>query len=283
MIELIKHFDNWVFIYPEEMEKVFDEYWEALNFLDFNEKECQKRLRSIIKKFPESHMDAYVHISISYRNQKKIDESLHYALTAYLIGKNAFPKEFDLKEDEILWIDLNNRPFLRACQNLGLEYQHLKNYKRAIELYNENLLYNKNDNQGIRYLLLECYLESKDYKGFKNLLDRYNDDYSVEFLYGKVIYDILQNKGENAMELVAKAVECNKHIPSELAKDKHYKPDPYRIPGEPNFDAGIPIGSIQQSYEYWARNKKTLSSKKIREFFLKYVNLNQNQLNESLH
>ena len=162
---------------------------------------------------------------------------------------------------------MDNRPFLRACQNLGLEYQHRKNFKRAIALYKENLSYNKNDNQGIRYLLLDCYLETKDYTEFKKILDKYDDDYSVEFLYGRVIYDVLKNNGKEAMNLLSDAVMCNKHVIIELAKDKHIEPEPYRIPGEPNFNAGIPIGSIQQAYDYWSRNKKTLNLKIIRDFF----------------
>ncbi len=269
-LRLVKYYDEWKFVFPKEMDSVFDEYWEAFDFLDYDEKECQRRLKKIIKQFPESHLDAYNHISISYRNQRKTAESFHYALTSYLLGKNAFPKEFNEKKDEILWIDVDNRPFLRACQSLGLEYQYRKNFKRAIEIFKENLNYNKNDNQGIRYLLLECYLESKNYIEFKKLLDNYGDDYSVEFLYGQVIYDLLENKGQNSMDLVAKAIECNKHIPTELAKEKHIKPEPHRIPGEPHFDTGIPIGSIQQAYEYWERNKKTLNLKLVRDFF-KYV------------
>lgn len=266
-LKLIKHYDEWKFISSQEMETIFDEYWEAIDFLGYDEKECQKRLRKIINKFPESHLDAYNHISISYRNQRKITESFQYALTSYLIGKNAFPKDFNETEDKILWIDMDNRPFLRACQNLGLEYQYRKNYSRAIEIYKENLSYNENDNQGIRYLLLECYLDNKNYDEFNSLLNRYEDDYSVEFLFGKVIYDIIKNKGKNSFDLLTKAIECNKYIATELAKDKHIEPQPHRIPGEPNFDAGIPLGSIQQAYEYWNRNKKTLNLKLIKDFF----------------
>lgn len=265
-LRLVKHYDEWKFIFPREMDAVFDEYWAAFDFLDYNEKECQRRLKKIIKQFPESHLDAYNHISISYRNQRKTTESFHYALTSYLLGKNAFPKEFNPKKDKILWVDLENRPFLRACQILGLEYQYRKNFKRAIDLFSENLNFNEDDNQGIRYLLLECYLDLKDYVGFKNLLDKY-EDYSVEFLYGRVIYALIKNNGQNSMNLISKAIECNKHVLTELSKEKHIKPEPRRIPGEPNFDAGIAIGSIQQAYDYWERNKKTMELKLIRDYF----------------
>ncbi|WP_031425444.1 hypothetical protein [Flavimarina sp. Hel_I_48] len=272
-LKLVKYYDDWRFNFPKEMDKVFDEYWEAIDFLDYDENECQKRLQKIISNFSECHLDAYTHVSISYRNQKKVTQSFHYALTSYLLGKNAFPKEFDEKNDRIIWSNMDNRPFLRACQNLGLEYQYRKDFSRTIELYRENLSYNENDNQGIRYLLLECYLELKDYKEFKNLLDKYDGDYIVEFFYGRVIYDILKNNGKEAMDLLTEAAKCNKHVVMELAKEKHIEPDPHRIPGAPNFNAGIPIGSIQQAYDYWSTNKKTLNLKIIRDFF-KYAKKN---------
>ena len=123
---LINDMDHWIFSYPEEMEEAFDEFWEAFDFLDHDEAECQKRFKKIIKKYPEAYIDAYNYMSISSRNQGKTHESLHYALTAYLLGKSCFPPEFKQGEDQILWGHIENRPFLRSCQIMGLEYEYRK-------------------------------------------------------------------------------------------------------------------------------------------------------------
>lgn len=271
-MKLIKYYNDWKFIYPKGMDEVFDEYMEAIEYLGSDEKECQKRLKKIINQFPESHLDAYNHLSISLRNQNKTDESLHFALLSYSLGKNAFPKEFNENTDEISWLDMDNRPFLRACQILGLEFQFRKNINRAIELYEENLKYNPNDNQGIRYLLLECYFLNKDFENIKKLFDKYNDDYSVEFLYGRLIYDILKNQGKLIEELIFDAKKCNKYVIYELAKDLHIKPESHILLwGE--MSEGNSVGSIQEAYEYWNRNKKILNLKKIKEFF-KYAEKN---------
>ncbi len=59
----------------------------------------------------------------------------------------------------------------------------------------------------------------------------------------------------------------NSFFIDEMKKGKHIKPAPYRIPGEPFFDEVIPIGSVQQAYEYWNRNKDFYNNKKIIEYF----------------
>lgn len=271
-MKLIKYYDKWKFVYPKEMEEVFEQYWDAIELLGYDEKECQKRLKKIVRQFPESHLDAYNHLSLSFRNQNKATESLQYALISYLLGKNAFPKEFNENNDKISWLEMDNRPFLRSCQTLGLEFQQRNKTNRAIELFEENLKYNPNDNQGIRYLLLECHLQNKNFEKVKNLLDKYEGDYSVEFLYGRLVYDILTNQGKCTDELIIDAKKCNKHVISELAKDIHIEPEPHVLPSGEILE-GIGVNSTQEAYEYWCRNKKILNLKKIKGFF-KYAEKN---------
>lgn len=123
-------------------------------------------------------------------------------------------------------------------------------------MYKENLTLNENDNQGIRYLLLETLLASNDYKQARQLLNKYSDDYSIEFKFGSVVLGILENKIEQADKTLIEAVKINKFFVDEVTKSKHIQPPPLKFPIEPNFDAGISVGSIQQAYDYWTRNKE---------------------------
>jgi len=70
-----------------------------------------------------------------------------------------------------------------------------------------------------------------------------------------------------ADKLLQKAINTNRYFVTEASKSRHIKPPPHRIPGEPFFDAGIPIGSIQQAYEYWFRNRELYSNKKVIAYF----------------
>ncbi len=266
---LVKYSDNeWEFKFPPEIsnEKNHDIFWNAVEMLDYDDAAAEKVFKSLIAKFP-FFIDAYNHLSIAFSNQKKEFESFITAEKAYQIGKDCFPKEFDKKKDRLIWSCLDNRPFLRSCQILGLELQLKGSHEKAITLYDEILRLNDNDNQGARFLKLECLFAIKNLKAVRSLLDKLSDDWSIETTYGRVALEVLSGNIEIADDYLEIALGANKFLPDEIIKDKHKAPLPHRIPGEPFFGAGIPIGSIQQAFEYWKRNKNLYKDKKIIEFF----------------
>jgi len=273
---LQKYQDNeWEFVYPITIdnEETYNEYWKGVELLDYDDKAAEIIFKRLISKNPY-YIDAYNHLSISFRNQDKIFESLLTAEKSYRLGKDCFPSEFNIKRDKLIWPVLENRPFLRACQIFGLECQYHKDYSTAIDIYKENLRLNENDNQGIRYLLLEVYFASKDFTQARKLLNTNSSDWSIEFKFGLVTLEVIEGNIENADKYLDTAVETNKFFIDEVIKTKHAPPPPFRIPGEPNFDAGIPIGSVQQAYDYWERNKILYKSKKVMEYYKERKNLN---------
>ncbi|MBL4879802.1 MAG: hypothetical protein JKX82_00625 [Oleispira sp.] len=146
-----------------------DDYYHSVEQIDIDEDLAQIGLNRIIKKFPDCHIDAYNHLSISYRNQDKTEKALQYAITAYMIGLDSFPVSFNHNEDKLKWLILENRPFLRSLQILGLEFMRRNELVRAESLFLKLMLYNPNDNQGIRYLLTEIYHHTKQNKKLKAL------------------------------------------------------------------------------------------------------------------
>jgi len=260
--------NEWEFVYPNSIdnEKTYNEFWEGVELLDYDDTKAEKIFKGLIAKHP-FYIDAYNHLSISFRNQNKTFESLLTAEKSYNIGKQCFPNEFNPKTDKLIWSILENRPFLRACQTYGLECQAHKDYSTAIEIFNENLLLNDNDNQGIRYLLLEIYFVKKDLQATREIIEKFKDDYSIEFMFGAVSLEIMENNFDKADNILKEAVKINKFFIAEIIKDKHQAPPPFRLPGEPNYNAGIPIGSIQQAYDYWLRNKELYKTKKIQDYY----------------
>jgi tetratricopeptide (TPR) repeat protein len=266
---LIKYSDNyWEFKFPSEFfnEKNNNTFWDAVEMLGYDDQTAEIIFKFLINKFP-FFIDAYNHLSIAFRNQKKDFESYITAEKAYKIGKECFSKEFDITKDKLIWSCLDNRPFLRSCQIFGLESQLKGDYEKAVELYDEILRLNENDNQGVRFLKLECLFAIKNYTLVRQLLDKLSDDWSIETTYGRVVLEIISDNIELAEKSLPSALKSNRFLPDEIIKGKHKAPPPHRIPGEPIFDAGIPIGSIQQAYEYWNRNKKLFKDKKIIDFF----------------
>lgn len=261
------HENEWEFIFPPSIdnEQIYNEYWEGVELLEYDDFAAEQIFKKIIKQHPY-HIDAYNHLSLAFKNQKKTFESFLTAEKAYMLGKSCLPKEFKPKH-KLRWSTLDNRPFLRSCQILGLEYQDRKQFKEAMQLYSEILGYNNEDHQGVRYLLLECLFALKDYINANKLLKKHKDDWGIDFVYGRLLLAIINDEKNKMESLLSDAVKCNKFVPQEISKSKHTAPPPFRIPGEPYFDAGIPIGSIQEAYEYWKRNKSILNDKRIKSFF----------------
>ncbi|MGB6154076.1 MAG: hypothetical protein WBG48_18975 [Pricia sp.] len=167
---------DWRFYFPEEMVSVMDDYYESVEQIDHDEDLAQIGLNKIIKVFPECHIDAYNHLSVSNRNQSKTEQALQYAITAYIIGMDAFPISFNHNNDKLIWLILENRPFLRSLQILGLEFMRRRDLVRAESLFLKLILYNPNDHQGIRYLLAEVYHYAKEKRKLKALEKEYSGE-----------------------------------------------------------------------------------------------------------
>lgn len=167
---------DWRFYFPEEMVSVMDDYYESVEQIDYDEDLAQIGLNRIIKRFPECHIDAYNHLSISNRNQSKTEQALQYAITGYMIGMDSLPVSFNHNEDKLIWLILENRPFLRSLQILGLEFMRRRDLVRAENLFLKLISYNPNDNQGIRYLLAEIYHHTMRKRKLKALEKRYSEE-----------------------------------------------------------------------------------------------------------
>ena len=268
---------EWEFVFPSDIdnEKVYNKFYGAVELLDYDDITAERIFKEIILKYP-FHIDAYNHLSIAFRNQKKRFESFLTAEKAYLLGKNLFPMEFKVGLDRLRWSFLNNRPFLRACATFGLECQDKKDYNRALGIYQEILQFNKDDHQGIRYLVLECLFAQKKFHQAEEFLKSHSKERSLEFSYGRVIIEVLNHKKSKAIEILKEAIKCNPFVLEEIQKVKHFAPPPFRLPGEPFLDAGNPLGTVQEAFEYWKRNKSVLNSKEVQEFFLSIIPMQVN-------
>lgn len=253
--------NEWEFVFPLKMQAVSEDFWDAVELIDNDIVNAEKNLKKIITKFPY-HIDAYNHLSIVFSNQKKYFESQITAEKAYNIGKECFKNNFDFENGKIRWVGLNNRPFLRSCQILGLEYQRIKEYDKALSLYEEALKYNPNDNQGLRSSALECHFLKKDFLNVKNLLDKYSDDYSIDFLVAKVIINITDNNNNLAIKNLEEVKKQNKYIVKVIKKENiKSEKDEFRS----NF--GIAVGSLQEAEDYYKRNSTIFKLKKVADFF----------------
>lgn len=256
------HENEWEFVFPPSIdnEETYNEYYEGVELLDYDDTAAEQTFKKIIKMHPY-HIDAYNHLSLAFKNQKKTFESFLTAEKAYMLGKLCLPKEFKQGKHKLSWANLDNRPFLRSCQIFGLEYQGKKQYHEAIHYYTEILDYNEGDNQGARYLLLQCLFAIKDYEAVSRFLSKHNEDWGIDFIYGKLLLAIINNDKATLKPLLTNAIKRNRFVPSEIIMSKHIAPVDFHIAD------GFALGSEQEAYEYWRSNKAILSDKRIKLFF----------------
>jgi hypothetical protein len=123
---------------------------------------------------------------------------------------------------------------------------------------------NEGDNQGIRYLLMEAYMASGNYKAAREHLKKNKEYPSMEFRFGEIVLDVLDDKIADADRKLPAAMKENRYVVDELAKEKHTPP-----PSDKDLEmyGGILQGSEQQAYLYWESNKELFAIPKVIEYF----------------
>lgn len=246
LVEIMEN--DWIVSYPKCVNENFEEYWDAVELMNSNPKTAEKGLKKIIENCPKGHIDAILHLGFLYNDTGKKIEGNALINKAHSIALEAIPDKFDETKDKIIWASLENRPFLRTFQGAILELMKETEYESAIEKCRFVLNVNPNDNQGIRYLLLECYFHQKEPKNVLKLINEYEEEWSLDFSYGGVLANLQLKKIEKAKELLRKALVDHPKTGKEITKKRHSEP---RNEG---FYGGIVLGSDYEAYDYWIRN-----------------------------
>lgn len=254
--------------YPEINEKYSEDFWTAMEVFDFEPKKAERLLKKIITKCKDGHIDAILHLGLLYNEIGKEIEGNALVNKAHNLGLEAIPNTFDPNKDEIRWGILENRPLLRTFHAEGLELMKVKFYAKAIEKFEFIINVNPGDNQGARYSLAECYFYSSNFGAFFHLNSKYPDDHSVEFFYGNVFAYFQTNNLVKAKKQLQEAIKAFPHVANELIKTNHSFPyDEFEVPLH-----GIPVGSRQEAFNYWARTKDLWNDKKIISFIKEELN-----------
>lgn len=126
------------------------------------------------------------------------------------------------------WGILETRPYMRARFGLAHCLWLLGEREQAIEHYQEMLRLNPNDNQGVRYVLVNCLLEQGHDRQVEELLKRYKNDAAATWRYSRALWLFRQEgASKRANSSLRKAIEQNQFVPAYLLGRKRL---PYRLP-----------------------------------------------------
>jgi tetratricopeptide (TPR) repeat protein len=119
------------------------------------------------------------------------------------------------------WGLVETRPYMRARAGLAWCLWVIGDQQQAIDHYQEMLRLNPGDNQGLRYLLANCLLESGGDETLQRLLEQYEDDASATWLYTRALLLFRQQgASEAATDQLHEAISYNPFVPPYLSGKK---------------------------------------------------------------
>ncbi len=155
------------------------------------------------------------------------------------------------------WGITETRPYMRARVGLAQCLWGLDERKKAIEHYTDMLRLNPGDNQGIRYILINCLLSEGDDEAAGKLLDEYKDDGAATWLYSRLLLTFRQEgAGRKVNRQLKDALKYNPNVPLYLLGIENI---PKRLPEYSGFgDENEAIYYTVEAVEVWVKTPGAL-------------------------
>jgi len=169
--------------------------------------------------------DAYV--LLAEETASSLEEAKALYEQGVQAGERALGPEAFEEEVGHFWGILQTRPYMRARAGLAQCLWMLGRREEAIGHYVEMLRLNPGDNQGIRFVLASCLLQTGDDVALGELLERYEEDSSADWVYTRALYRFRQGDSGQARAALKEALEANPFVPSYLLGKKRV---PRRLP-----------------------------------------------------
>ncbi|MBW8888287.1 MAG: hypothetical protein JF616_11080 [Fibrobacteres bacterium] len=167
----------------------------------------------------EDCADAY--LILAQEETKTREAALDLYHKAYEAGRRALDPAIFVEGEGDFWAIMETRPYMRARLALAECLWDLSRKEEALGHLRELIRLNPSDNQGVRYILLQCLLESGADEELGDLLSRYGEDASPEIAYTRALWQFRRaGRGKAADAALAEALRANPHVPAFLLKRK---------------------------------------------------------------
>jgi len=229
-----------------EQESIDPQVAEAQNLMyaAWEEQNPARRIamaRKALKVSPDC-ADAYV--LLAEEEADTVGRSLELYQQGAEAGKRALGEAYFQENAGHFWGLLRTRPYMRALEGMAACLWQMKLEDKALKVYQEMLRLNPNDNQGIRYLMINLLLGLNRDDELSKLLDEYQDDWSAVWTYSQALLEFRQSGASpKANRGLRAALEQNPLVPAYLSGKK-------RIPNQ--LPAYIGMGDENEAIAYAA-------------------------------
>jgi hypothetical protein len=164
-------------------------------------------------------LDAY--IILSKATQTKA-EQIAFLSEGARRGHKRWAEEIKRPAESHFWLDVDTRPFMRNVHWLTLLQWETGERNEAITNGKFLLKINPNDNQGIRYLLLNWYPVTQNWDAHSKLIKKYTNDSGSDYLYARCLN--LFHYEQDADVALKEAFEANPYVSEYLIDQKRQPP-----------------------------------------------------------
>lgn len=214
---------------------------------------ARKLARQALKKDPDCVDALVVLANIECRSEQEFIAAVQNAVAA---GERSLGAKFFRENKGDFWGLIETRPYMRARLQLAELLRAEGREKEAIAHYEGLLDLNPNDNQGVRDILLGCYLAASDLDAARRLLRQYENDCSAVFAWGRTLERFLKSDLKGAREQLAEARSRNRFVELYLTGQKKMAksmPESYALGSEE--EAVICIDFLAEA---WGRHKEAV-------------------------
>lgn len=170
--------------------------------------------------------DAYV--LLAEEKARNLEEARDFFAQGVAAGERALGAEIFQEEVGHFWGIIETRPYMRTREGLAHCLWELGEREAAVGHYREMLRLNPNDNQGVRYVLLDCLLAMGRDEEAGALLAQSEGDGTAAWLYNHALWTFRQEgDSSEARRRLKEAIAENRHVPAYLLVRKHL---PARLP-----------------------------------------------------
>jgi tetratricopeptide (TPR) repeat protein len=153
--------------------------------------------------------DAFNVLAFYERDTEKRKEYFKKAIDSF---HKRYDKKFFDENTGYFWGVLETRPYMRTLQDYGKTLWDSGETSQAVETYKNMLILNPNDNQGMRFVLLNWMFITKDLKGVHKILKQYKSGIGG-ILFSRLLNSLIENKDEKEIrKAFAKVTEYNQYF-----------------------------------------------------------------------
>lgn len=224
---------------------------QELMYQAWDERNPKQRIalaRKALKTSPDC-ADAYV--LLAEEEAANAGEALALYEQGLAAGERALGLAFFAENVGHFWGLLESRPYMRARQGLATTLWQIGRKEEASQHYRDLLRLNPGDNQGIRYSLLNLWLDLGQDDEARKLL-KAHDDGMAEWLYTAALLLFRESgAGKKADAALRQALKHNKHVPAYLTGRKKI---PVNLPAYIGFGDDNEASTYANSYlKHWRK------------------------------